>query len=308
MSLPLAGKTVALAEGRQLEELATLLEKEGAAALRCPMLSILDVPDAKPVNAWLRDLVAGKFDYVILLTGEGLRRLVAFAERSGHKDEAIAALGKTKIVTRGPKPGQALKEIGLKPTLVAAAPTTDGVITTLKRQDLSGTTIGVQLYSESNAPLTDFLTAAGAKVKTVQPYVYAPAADADRVADLISRAAGGAVDVIVFTSSPQVDRVFEVAAEPARRPVAAGPGPGQGGVRRPGGQRDPQAQGRQGGHPAGTGVPDEEPRRPHPPGVSPRVTAHNVLWNDRVSIASDQNLINRAARSPAVGHWNPVIR
>jgi uroporphyrinogen-III synthase len=43
--------------------------------------------------------------------------------------------------------------------------------------------------------------------------VYAPAADADRVADLIQRAAGGAIDAIVFTSSPQVDRIFEVAAE-----------------------------------------------------------------------------------------------
>ena len=102
MSLPLTGKTIALAEGRQLEELAGLLEKEGASVLRCPMLSILDVPDAKPVNAWLRDLVAGKFEYVILLTGEGLRRLMAFAERAKLKEAVVEALGKTKIVTRGP--------------------------------------------------------------------------------------------------------------------------------------------------------------------------------------------------------------
>jgi uroporphyrinogen-III synthase len=213
MALPLSGRTIALAEGRQLEDLAKLLEKEGATILRCPMLSILDVTDAKPVNAWLRDLAAGKFDIVVLLTGEGLRRLIAFAERAGNKDAVIAALGKVTLVTRGPKPGQALKEISLKPSLVAAAPTTDGVITTLKRADLAGKTVGVQLYSESNPPLTDFLTAAGAKVKAVQPYVYAPAADADRVADLIRRAAGGAVDAIVFTSSPQVDRLFEVAAD-----------------------------------------------------------------------------------------------
>jgi uroporphyrinogen-III synthase len=213
MSLPLAGKTIALAEGRQVEDLAAMLEKEGATALRCPMLSILDAPDPKPVTAWVKELVAGKFDYVVLLTGEGLRRLVAVAEKAGLKDKFVEALGKVSLVTRGPKPGQALREHGLKPTLVAAAPTTDGVITTLKRQDLTKKTVGVQLYSESNAPLTDFLTGAGAKVKTVQPYVYAPAADAERVADLIRRAAGGAVDAIVFTSSPQVDRLYEVAAE-----------------------------------------------------------------------------------------------
>ena len=53
MSLPLAGKTIALAEGRQLEELAALLEKEGATTLRCPLLSILDAPDSAPIVAWL---------------------------------------------------------------------------------------------------------------------------------------------------------------------------------------------------------------------------------------------------------------
>ena len=58
MSLALAGRTIALAEGRQLEELVQLLEKEGAAALRCPMVSILDAPDAGPVIAWLRELAA----------------------------------------------------------------------------------------------------------------------------------------------------------------------------------------------------------------------------------------------------------
>src|SRR5438874_2173369 len=114
MSQPLTGKTIALAEGRQLEELASFLEKEGATILRCPMLSILNAPDAKPVVAWLKELIADRFQWLVLLTGEGLRRLIGFAERAGLKEEAIAAFGRVKIITRGPKPGQALKEIGLK--------------------------------------------------------------------------------------------------------------------------------------------------------------------------------------------------
>ncbi len=71
----------------------------------------------------------------------------------------------------------------------------------------------MQLYSPANPPLTDFLTAAGATVQTVLPYVYAPATDADRVADLVRQMALGKVDMIVFTSSPQVDRLWEVANE-----------------------------------------------------------------------------------------------
>jgi uroporphyrinogen-III synthase len=211
--MSLQGRTVALAEGRQLEELAQLLLAEGASVLRCPMIGILDAPDPAPVAAWLGELSAGRFDYVILLTGEGLRRLLALAERQGTRESTVAALAKTRLVVRGPKPVRALREIGLTPGIVAAAPTTEGVIASLCDEPLHGVRVGVQLYSESNPPLVKFLEAAGATVSTVQPYVYAPAADAERVAELIERLQPGTVDALVFTSSPQVDRLFQVAEE-----------------------------------------------------------------------------------------------
>jgi uroporphyrinogen-III synthase len=213
MTLPLANRTIALAETRQLEELAEMLEKEGARTLRCPLLDILDAPDEAAVLDWLHQLTASEFQWVVLLTGEGLRRLVALAARHGLRESAIAALSRTRTLTRGPKPVRALREIGLSPTLVAQAPTTDGVIVSLRGLDLRGQTFGVQLYSESNPPLTQFLAEAGAVVRTVQPYVYAPASDSDLVAELVRRMAEGRVDAIVFTSSPQVDRLFEVAEE-----------------------------------------------------------------------------------------------
>ncbi len=53
MSRPLEGYRVALAEGRQLDELAALLLAEGAVPLRHPLVSILDTPDQKTVLAWL---------------------------------------------------------------------------------------------------------------------------------------------------------------------------------------------------------------------------------------------------------------
>jgi uroporphyrinogen-III synthase len=213
MAPPLEGRTVALAEGRQLEDLAQMLQKEGARPLLCPMVSILDAPDPKPVVAWLRDLVAGQFDYVVLLTGEGLRRLLGFAQREGIREKVVAALGRVVTITRGPKPVRALKEVGLTPSRVAEIPTTEGVIAALRHESLQGKTVGVQLYAETNLPLTGFLQAAGATVRPVLPYIYAPAADGERVADLIARMAKGEVDVIIFTSSPQVDRLYEVAAE-----------------------------------------------------------------------------------------------
>jgi uroporphyrinogen-III synthase len=159
----------------------------------------------------LRELCADHFGYVVLMTGEALRRLLNFAEREGLRDACIAALGRTKIITRGPKPGQVLKEIGLAPTRIAPAPTTEGVIAALRGEPLQGQTVGVTLYGEPNPALEQFLVSAGAQVRTVLPYIYAPAAEDDRVADLISRLERGEVDVLLFTSSAQVDRLYEVA-------------------------------------------------------------------------------------------------
>jgi uroporphyrinogen-III synthase len=219
MRRPLEGRTVALAEGRQLEELARMLEAEGAAVLRCPLLSILDAPDPGPVVDWIRDLCAGRFDLLVLMTGEAVRRLLSVAEREGLRDDFLAALGRTRTLSRGPKPGQALKPLGLVPSKVAVAPTTDGVIATLREESLTGKTVGVTLSGAPNPALEEFLTGAGAAVRTALAYVYAPAAGADRVADLITHMAAGQVDAVVFTSSPQVDRLFEVARERGLEPV-----------------------------------------------------------------------------------------
>jgi uroporphyrinogen-III synthase len=72
--------------------------------------------------------------------------------------------------------------------------------------------VGVQLYgSEQNLPLVSFLTQAGARVHTVAPYIYAPAADAAQVLALITEMEAGRIDAIAFTSASQVDRIFEIA-------------------------------------------------------------------------------------------------
>lgn len=211
--MALAGRKIALAEGRQLEDLALLLEKEGAVPLRYPMLSILDPLDDAPALAWLEELVADQFQWVVLFTGEGVRRLLTCADRHGRRADVVAALGRTRTITRGPKPGRALQEISLKPSRVASAPTTDGVIASLKNEDLAGKTIGVQLYREDNPAFLDFLTKKNAVTKSVLPYIYAPASDAERVLDLIARLDAGEIDAVVFTSAPQIERLFDVATE-----------------------------------------------------------------------------------------------
>src|SRR5512147_2049920 len=107
----LAGKTIAVPETRELDVMAQLFEQRGATVIRCPLVAILDAPDVKPIEAWSRRFVAGGCDDLVLFTGEGMRRLLRFAERIDLQDAFIEALGRVRKITRGPKPVRALREI-----------------------------------------------------------------------------------------------------------------------------------------------------------------------------------------------------
>ncbi|HEY4367968.1 MAG TPA: uroporphyrinogen-III synthase [Steroidobacteraceae bacterium] len=211
----LEGRTIAVPESRELDVFAAMLERRGAIVLRCPLVAILDAPDPTPVIAWVRQFNDRQFDDLILLTGEGLRRLLSCIERNAAplRPDFVTRLAEVRKITRGPKPARVLRELGLKADVAAETPTTAGVIAALQSQpqSLAGRRVAVQLYgSEPNLPLMDFLSASGAQVTTVAPYVYADQADDASVRALLTRMAAGEVDVIAFTSTPQVERLFAV--------------------------------------------------------------------------------------------------
>lgn len=220
--LPLTGRYIALPESRELDLFAAMLVKRGAEVLRCPLVSIHDAPDQQPVLDWIADFIAQPYDDLVLLTGEGLRRLLAAAERSGGslRDDFVSRLGTVRKLTRGPKPGTALRQIGLKADLVAVEPTTEGVIKTLAAEDLSGRRVAVQLYgTEPNRPLVDFLANAGAHVSTVAPYVYADDVEDVRVEELVAAIVAGQLDAIAFTSATQVRRLFQIGRRQCGEPA-----------------------------------------------------------------------------------------
>lgn len=191
-----------------------MLERRGANVVRCPMVAIRDAPDPQPVLRWSEELAAGACTDVILLTGEGLRRIMGCIDH--HKpplrERFIQALGRARKITRGPKPARALRDLGLRPDIAAEVPTSEGVISALRPHDLNGHSVGLQLYgTDPNHPLVEYLQRAGASVRTVAPYVYADAADDAAVLNLLQLLTAGKIDAVAFTSTPQVERLFHVA-------------------------------------------------------------------------------------------------
>ena len=100
----LNGYRILILETREEAQLSRLLVEQGAEVLQCPMFTIHDAPDPAPVEAWIRLFIQQPFDDLVLMTGEGLRRLMKVAKRIGVEQEFIAAVGKARKFTRGPKP------------------------------------------------------------------------------------------------------------------------------------------------------------------------------------------------------------
>jgi uroporphyrinogen-III synthase len=208
----LNGYRVLILETREEAQFSRLLTEQGADVLQCPMLTIHDAPDSKPIEAWIRRFIEKPCDDLVLMTGEGLRRLMKVARRIDVEQHFVAAVGSARKFARGPKPGRALREIGLEPQATTEKPTSEGIAEMLSRVDLRGHRIGLQLYPDKDhGALIGAITAQGAEVDTVLPYVYdAQAADAN-IVTAIEEMAQGRIDAIALTSSGQVRRLIEVA-------------------------------------------------------------------------------------------------
>ncbi len=208
----LNGYRILILETREEAQFSRLLTEQGADVVQCPMFTIHDAPDAAPIEAWIQRFIENPFDDLVLMTGEGLRRLMKVARRMNIEQDFIAALGKARKFARGPKPGRALREIGLEPQMTTEKPTSEGVAEMLARVDLRGHRLGLQLYPDKDhSTLLGAIRALGAEVDTVLPYVYdAQAADAN-IVTAIDEMAQGRIDAIALTNLGQVRRLVEVA-------------------------------------------------------------------------------------------------
>jgi uroporphyrinogen-III synthase len=208
----LNGYRILILETREEAQFSRLLTEQGADVLQCPMFTIHDAPDPAPIEAWIRRFIDRPCDDLVLMTGEGLRRLMMVAKRISVDQDFVAAVGKARKFARGPKPGRALREIGLEPQQTTEKPTSEGIAEMLSRLDLTGHRVGLQLYPDrDHSVLIGAIQAQGAEVEPVLPYVYdAQAADAN-IVTAIDEMAQGRIDAIALTSSGQVRRLFEVA-------------------------------------------------------------------------------------------------
>ena len=213
-----SGLRVLSLESRRAKEMAQLIANNGGVPTVAP--STREVPegpneDELKFAAGLRE---GKFGVVIFLTGVGTRHLAQAIESVCSREELVAALGRTKVVARGPKPVAVLREFGVPITLAVPEPNTwrellQALDAHREQIPLAGRQVAVQEYGVPNAELYAGLKERGAEVLPVHVYKWEPPEDTGPLRQAISALSRGEIDVVMFTSSPQVHHLFQFAED-----------------------------------------------------------------------------------------------
>jgi uroporphyrinogen-III synthase len=214
---PLAGRTIAILEARRSTEIARLIERQGGTAYITPIVREVPVEDPAPLRAWLQRLAVGQLDLVVFLSGVGCRALLTAADQDGSLQAVYAGLSQTRVVARGPKPVQVLKEHGIHIDYVPPEPnTSEELLAAFAEWQLRGRTVGLQLYGGTTPYLERLrggLASLGAKVDEVAPYRWEGPTDDAAVRELIEQCLHGRIDALAIFSSSQIHNLFTIAEE-----------------------------------------------------------------------------------------------
>jgi uroporphyrinogen-III synthase len=213
-SKPLAGNRVAFFESRMAGTTTDLITKFGGVPLSAPALREVPLGDSPEVTAFADQLLAGEFDVVIFETGVGVRYLAEAIETRIPRTTWLEALGRTRVVARGPKPSTVLRELGVKVDVHVPSPNTwHETLAALDGQlPVAGLRIALQEYGQPSVELVEGLNDRGATVTRVSVYRWALPEDLGPLRAAIVEIAERRVDIALFTSAQQVVHLLQVAA------------------------------------------------------------------------------------------------
>jgi uroporphyrinogen-III synthase len=210
----LHGLKVVSFESRRAKEMAELIRRYGGEPIVAPSMREVPLSENRAAIEFLPEIEAGKFDMLILMTGVGTRTLNQALLTQYTQEQIIAALRKTQLVARGPKPVAALKELGLEPAITVPEPNTwrEALAALDARTTIRGKHIAVQEYGIPNPELVSGLEQRGATVKTIAVYRWALPEDLAPLRGAIETILRGDAQVALFTNGAQVEHLFKLAA------------------------------------------------------------------------------------------------
>ena len=198
----LAGCTMLVTADRRAAELGAALQRRGAVVRYAPALSMVPNESDALLISGTRALLADPPDIAVVTTGIGFRAWIEAADAVGLADDLIAALGRARLVARGPKARGAIQAAGLQADWVAESETSAEIAEVLLDEGVAGRRITVQHHGSGADGLDEAFTAAGARVQSLVVYRWGPPPDPAALDASVRSTAAGEIDTVVFTSAP----------------------------------------------------------------------------------------------------------
>jgi uroporphyrinogen-III synthase len=211
------GLRVLSLESRRAKEIEKLIRTYSGEPFVVPAMREIKLDSNRAALDFAERLIRGEVDVVLFLTGVGVRALIEAIQANYDRDTFLEALRKTRIVTRGPKPESALRELQVKSIATAPEPSTwSEVLATLDKtfgEELGSLRVAVQEYGASNPELLSGLTERSAEVIKVPVYQWALPHDLQPLRESVHAIAHGGIDVILFTTAVQIIHLMIVAQQ-----------------------------------------------------------------------------------------------
>jgi uroporphyrinogen-III synthase len=205
-------------ESRRAKEIAQLISNNGGIPLVAPSTREVPAGPNDDEMKLIRGILDRQFDAVIFMTGVGSRALVEAAEAVSPRQEFLAALARTRVVVRGPKPAAAMREFNVPVALTVPEPNTwrelvQALDANKDAVPLKGKAVVVQEHGEPSLELYEALRERGANVFPVRVYRWELPEDTSPLKAAIRALVGGNIDVAMFTSSVQFVHAARIADE-----------------------------------------------------------------------------------------------
>jgi uroporphyrinogen-III synthase len=212
------GLRVLTLESRRAREMALLIANNGGQPVIAPATREVPAEDSGDASKFVSALRDGRLDIVIFLTGVGTRALAQAAESICSREEFVAALSRTAVIARGPKPVAALRELGVPIAAVVPEPNTWRELLHLldEKSDLfplRERSVAVQEYGVPSPELLAGLAERGAQVLAVRIYEWRLPEDTAPLRQAVHAVARGEIDVLLVTSAVQIRHLLQIAEE-----------------------------------------------------------------------------------------------
>ncbi len=211
----LEGLRIVSFESRRAQEMAELIRNYGGEPFIGPAMREIPLEENRGAFDLITELEKGSIDYLILMTGVGTRALIEAVAGEFSENKVVAAMEKTAIVARGPKPAAVLKEMRLLPAITVPEPNTwREVLAELdSKAEVRGKRVAVQEYGATNRDLIAGLEARGAEVLRVPIYRWAFPEDTGPLRFALKRILDRQADIVIFTNATQVFHLFDLAKQ-----------------------------------------------------------------------------------------------